>query len=63
MILGSYTVEEGPQMYLIDPSGVSWVQYYFSSEVGVRGVNSYTEGIIYPVDLLTGISWVCNRKS
>ncbi|XP_022333211.1 proteasome subunit alpha type-3-like [Crassostrea virginica] len=24
MILGSYTVNEGPQMYLIDPSGVSW---------------------------------------
>eukprot|EP00105_Crassostrea_gigas_P025528 XP_011446139.1 PREDICTED: proteasome subunit alpha type-3 [Crassostrea gigas] len=24
MILGSHTVEEGPQMYLIDPSGVSW---------------------------------------
>jgi len=24
LILGSYTQEEGPQMYLIDPSGVSW---------------------------------------
>ena len=24
-ILGSYTKQEGPQMYLIDPYGVSWV--------------------------------------
>ena len=25
VILGSYNQQEGPQMYLIDPSGVSWV--------------------------------------
>lgn len=24
-ILGSYDQQDGPQMYLIDPSGVSWV--------------------------------------
>lgn len=64
MILGSYTVEEGPQMYLIDPSGVSWVRYYcFHLRWGLKVLITYTIGITYPTDLFTGISRVCNRKS
>lgn len=33
LIIGAYDPDDGSQMYMIDPSGVSYVSYYFIKTV------------------------------